>query len=134
MNDQTVPRNSNLPAGYDEDDPYKDKNLQNFPPWWRKNIEIFREHRMRPYRPPKFRDGVITHEVIYELEETLGISIQFKAVNPEFGGDWGIWIDDKEIMQVDRQRTEEGRTVYGITSEQFKDDVRQVISHKEEDQ
>lgn len=125
MNDSVPPR-ANLPAGYDEVDPYENENIGEFPVWWKENIELFREHELRPYRPPRFSDGVLTPDIISELEEELDVTIRLKAVNPKFGDDWGIWIDDEEITEVARERTEEGRTVYEISSERFEEKVRQT--------
>lgn len=126
MTNDNVPRSSSLPAGYDKDDPYENADMEEFPLWWREGIELFREHELRPYRPPQFNDGVSTPDVISKLEEELNISILFKAVNPRFGDNWGIWIDDKKVTEVARQRTEEGRTVYKISSDLFEEKIRQL--------
>lgn len=126
-----VPRSSNLPAGYDEEDPYDDEDIEEFPSWWREGIELFREHELRPYRPPQFSDGVLTPEIISELEAEFDISIRFKAVNPRFGDDWGIWINGEKIAEVARTRTEEGRTVYEISSDLFREEIRRAISESE---
>lgn len=125
MDDHPELRNSNLPPGFDEHNPYDDDDLESFPSWWQENIEKFRDHKMRPYRPPKFSDGELTPNVIFALEEELGVSIRFRSINPQFGEDWGVWIDDKEVFKISRRRNEEGRTVYGMTSERFKETIHQ---------
>lgn len=125
-----VPRSANLPAGYDEDDPYENEGIEKFPAWWTENIELFREHELRPYRPPQFSDGAFTPEIIHELEEELDISIRLKAVNPRFGDDWGIWINGEEVSEVARKRTEEGRSIYEISSDRFEEKVRQAVSEE----
>ena len=127
-----VPRSANLPAGYDEDDPYEDSDIEEFPTWWKEGIELFREHELRPYRPPEFSDGAHTPAIIAKLEEELDISIQLKAVNPRFGDDWGIWINGEKIADIGRKRTEEGRTVYDISSDLFTEKIQQAVSKEDE--
>lgn len=129
-----IPRSANLPAGYDEENPYEDEDIEEFPSWWAEGIELFRDHGLRPYRPPQFSDGTLTPEFISELEAEFDISIQFKAVNPRFGDDWGIWIDGDKIAEIPRTRTEEGRTVYEIDSDLFREEIRRVASKSEENQ
>lgn len=133
MTQNTAPRSADHPPGYDEHDPYEHEDITQFPEWWQTSIELFRRHEMRPYRPPMFADEVLTPEIIDELESELDVSIQFKAVNPRFGDDWGIWIDGEKAMTVGRRRTEEGRTVYGIDSRQFEASIRRVVSRERPD-
>lgn len=118
------PRNSGLPPGYDEDDPYEDEDLDEYPEWWRRNIEKFREHGMRPYRPPRFEDGELIPEVIADLEEEIGEQLQLRAHNPEVHADWGIWLGDKHVGTIGRERSGDGYTLYKMDSSQFGDLIR----------
>lgn len=113
------PRDASLPPGYDEEDPYLDRDLSEFPDWWRRNIEEFREHDMRPYRPPRFSDGRFTPAVRADLEREYGVTIQFRSRPPVDRGKWELIVDGELLATVDRRREGEGFTVYDIDSTQF---------------
>ena len=120
------PRSSTLPPGYDEDDPYQGQDLADYPPWWRENVERFREHGMRPYRPPQFRDGELTTPVVERLEEALGVTVRLRAVNPTYEEPWDVCVDGEPVASVDRARNSEGRTIYAISSDDFESLVRRA--------
>lgn len=122
------PRAADLPAGYDEEDPYADEDLSTYPAWWRRNIEEFRAHGMRPYRPPRFADDELTPPVIETLEDDLGVTVQFRSVNPQAGGDWEVVVDDEPVGTVDRRREGEGFSRYAIASDAFEALVREAAS------
>lgn len=124
---QAPPRPADLPPGYDEADPYEDADLAEFPEWWRTNVELFREHEMRPYRPPRFADGVVTTEVIDRLEAELGVSIRLRSVDPQGGGGWKIWVDGDPVVAIDRTRTRDGNSRYEISSSAFESLVRDAV-------
>ncbi len=122
------PRPANLPPGFDEDDPYENEDLSTYPDWWRRNVEEFREHDMRPYRPPRFADGEVTTERIDAMESTLDVDIRFRAVNPQPGGEWELVVDGDVVTTVPRRREGEGFTRYGITAEEFEKRVREAVT------
>lgn len=124
----TPPRSAHFPPGYDENDPYADEDLETYPIWWRRNIEEFTEHGMRPYRPPRFSDGEFTPEVITRLEEELDVTIQFRNINPQSGNEWKIWVDGDPLKSVPRTREPEGFSEYGIESEEFEAIIRNNVS------
>lgn len=124
MANNEPPRPANLPPGYDEEDPYAGEDLSEYPDWWRRNIEEFREHDMRPYRPPRFEDGEYTPELIMSLEGELDIEIQLRGVNPQSGNDWEIRVDGETVSTVGRRREGEGYTLYEMTSDAFESAIR----------
>jgi hypothetical protein len=128
MTDDDPPRPADLPPGYDEDSPYADADLEEFPEWWRRNVEEFQAHEMRPYRPPQFTDGTVTTELIERLESTHGVDIRIRAVDPHDGGAWEILVDDEVVDSVERTRTESGNTRYEITASAFEAAVADAVS------
>lgn len=86
-----------LPAGYDEEDPYAEINIDELPNWWRKNIEEFRRHDLRPYRPPRFTDDVLVPPVVQNIEHYLGKSVHIRAINPQKKNEWKITISGEII-------------------------------------
>lgn len=121
------PRDASLPPGYDVDDPYEGKDIDTYPEWWRSNIEEFREHEMRPYRPPRFVDGDLVPECRTDLEDAFDISIRFRAVCPEEGDEWELRVDDSVVATVGRQRTGQGYTEYQLTGEEFERQIRSFL-------
>ena len=110
------PRSSDLPAGYDESDPYRDVDLAALPKWWRRNIELFREHGLRPYRPARLADGEPLPAVLDQLEEQYNASIIVRTVPADDTDTWCVWIDGDHVADVSRTRTKEGRAEYAIDS------------------
>jgi predicted Rdx family selenoprotein len=117
------PRPASLPPGYDEDSPYDGTELEALPAWWRENVDAFRRHGMRPYRPPRFADGTVTTEVINDLEADLGVSVRIRALNPHTGGGWEIVVDGESVDRIERERTEGGYSKYGVTAGEFEEIV-----------
>ena len=129
-NSVTPGRAADLPAGYDEDDPYEGENLETYPRWWRENIKEFQEHNMRPYRPPQFKDGSIVPTLVKELQAKLEVGIRFQNTNPDTNADphqkhdWKLIIDGEAVSTVPRYRAAEGYSVYDIDSATFKEIIR----------
>jgi hypothetical protein len=98
--------------GDDPEDPYADVDLSALPAWWRRAIEEFRAHDLRPYRPPRFADGTLAHEVIAPLEAELGVNIDFASVETDFREAWSVRVDGEPVGAVGRHRSPEGYTVY----------------------
>jgi hypothetical protein len=128
MTEDDPPRPANLPPGYDEDAPYADVDLEAFPEWWRRNVEEFQHHEMRPYRPPRLSDGTVTTELIKRLESTHDVDIRIRAVDPQEGGAWEILVDGEAVDSVARTRTEAGNTRYEITAAAFEAAVADAVS------
>jgi len=122
---EDAPRSEHLPAGYDEESPYEGKNPSEYPEWWRKNIKEFREHNLRPYRPPRFRDGEYTPPVVQNLEKELDVEIVIRALNPSESDNWRIEVDGTPVAEIKKERAGEGFTVYGMSAEEFKSIVRE---------
>lgn len=93
------------------------------PDWWEKN-ETYRERFELPeYEPPRFYDGVYTHEVVVPLEEKYGCTIQFRGENTEYPDDIDVRVNGETVFSVGRYRTPNGNTRYEITSEEFRERV-----------
>lgn len=99
----------------------------NIPDWWRQNCQEFREHELRPYRPPQFDDGVPTPERIQTLEAEMGVEIMIRSVNPQGEGDWELLVDGDIVTSLDRFRSRAGYTQYKLTSDQFESLVRNAV-------
>jgi hypothetical protein len=113
--------------GEDPDDPYENVDLSELPEWWRDAIEEFDQYGLRPYRPPRFQDGVLKHEVIGELEADHDIDIRFVTYNSQFGDNWEVQIDEKQIGEIERFRSPEGYTVFELSSKEFVEFVESNI-------
>lgn len=124
--DRTVSALRSKAPGEDHEDPYDDVNISTLPGWWQKAIEEFEEHGLRPYRPPRFEDGVLKHEVIEDLEARHDVDITFIGFDSRFGDNWEIQIDETSIGEIGRHRSPDGYTVYETDSDEF---VEQVESN-----
>lgn len=111
--------------GEDRADPYDDVDVAELPDWWREAIEEFREHGLRPFRPPRFSDGVPKHAVVSELERELGVEIRFRGTNVTHGDDWQVEVDGEPVGLVGRHRSAAGYTVYELTAAEFERFVRE---------
>lgn len=93
------------------------------PDWWEQN-EAYRERFELPeYDPPKFDDGVYTHEVVGDLEETYDCEIQFRGVNAGYPDAMDVRVDGETAFSVGRYRTPNGNTRYRMASETFRERV-----------
>lgn len=115
------------PAGYDDEQPYRDADLAEYPKWWRRNVELFRRHGLRPYRPPRFADGTLATPVVAELEDELDVDVQFKGVDDGEAVQWGIWVDGELLEPVVHRRESEGYTVYDVSAAEFRSVVRDAV-------
>lgn len=135
-NQSSPDQRSDLPPGYDEEDPYEGEDLDKYPEWWRENIEEFKKHDMRPYRPPKFEDDEVVPEVIQELRDELGADVRIRKRNPQEETqedsqgtyEWDLVVDGERITTVPRHRVPEGYTKYEMTSGEFERAVRNAFS------
>jgi len=127
MTDDGPPRPADLPPGVDSEDPYYDENVKAYPDWWRCNIREFRTHGMREYRPPRFRDGVLTTELIGKVEDELSTTVRLQSINPQEGNDWEVLVDGDRVATIGRHREGAGFTIYEIDSDEFVDAVRSAV-------
>lgn len=121
------PRAEHLPPGYDNENPYADEDISQYPEWWRRNIEQFREHELRPYRPPRFTDDEYTPNVITKLEADLDVDVLIRAIEPRVGDDWSVSVDGEVVTTIGRHRSGDGYTVYELSSDEFESIVRSAI-------
>ena len=110
-----------------DEDPYADVDVESLPDWWREAIEEFEAHDLRPYRPPRFADGALLHEVVEPLETELDVDIDFIGVNVTAGDDWTVRVDGEPICDIGRRRTAEAYTQFELTSEAFEAMVREAV-------
>jgi len=124
MTDSTPPRAAYHPPGYDEEDPYEDVDLDALPKWWRRSVEEFNAHDMRPYRPPRFADGELTPGIVGDLESELEVTIRLRSIDPQSGNDWEIRVNGDCIGTVRRTREAGGYSEYHLDAERFEELIR----------
>lgn len=118
------------PDGFErsgEEDPYDGEDLAEYPDWWRRNVEEYRAYGLRPYRPPRFEDGVLVSPTLDDLEDELGVEVRLRVLNPERGREWRIEVDEEPIDTVEKRRLTEGYSEYGTTAEAFESTVRRAV-------
>ncbi len=111
--------------GVDPADPYEDVDLDTLPAWWRRAIEEFEAHDLRPYRPPRFADGSLVHEAIAALEAEFGIAIRIGCVGTDYREHWTVRVDGEPAGTVGRHRSTAGYTVYEVDRGTFEALVRE---------
>lgn len=126
MNDGPSPPRDQGPNP-DHKDPYEGVDIESLPDWWQEAIEEFRAYDLRPYRPPRFDDGELLHEVIEPLERELGVTIDFIGRNVTAGDDWTVRIDGQPIAQIGRRRTAEAYTLFEMGSDSFEAMIRAEV-------
>jgi hypothetical protein len=129
-----LPRPASLPAGYDEEDPYEEEDLSKYPEWWRRNIEEFERHGMRPYRPPRFEDGELVPPLVTDLEAKLGVDIRIRSVNPQEEGGWELRVSDNRVATLTRNRETGGYTRYRLSASEFESIVTDAVDEGEMDE
>jgi hypothetical protein len=128
--DADPPVPGSRPPGYDEEDPYEGVDLSTYPDWWREAVERFREHGMRPYRPPRFGDGELVPPTVADLEAELGASVDLRSTDPGPDPDWTLWVDGERVREVGRHRAADGHTVYELAREEFEALVRSAVAEE----
>lgn len=120
--------NDDSPVSADED-PYSETNVEELPDWWQRNVKLFRDHKLRPYRPPVFKDQEPLPPVVNRLEHELEIDITIvKPAGTEPEVQWQFLADGESVISTNRTRTESGRSVYGISADAFEAAVRRSLS------
>lgn len=95
--------------------------------WWIENEELREFLNLPPYKPPRFKDDEYTHAVVPALEEKYDCEIQFLGVNTEYLEDWEVRIDGEFNFWIGRRRDENGNTVYGMESEEFREKIDSIL-------
>lgn len=113
--------------GEDPADPYEDVDVSELPAWWRRSIEEFKRHGLRPYRPPRFEDGTLKHELVATLEAELGVEVTVRGVNATRGDDWTVYVDGEPAETVGHRRSAAGYSVFELESEAFERLVREAV-------
>lgn len=94
-------------------------DLESLPGWWREVVEEFEEYGLRPFRPSRFKDGAVVREVVKTIEEEYNVTVNLKVINPEYNGEWSVFVDGEPVATVLHRRKVDGYTEYGITSEEL---------------
>lgn len=97
------------------------------PEWWARNERIREERNLPPYRPPRFEDGVYTHEVVPKLESEFECTIQFAGTNTTYPDDWAVEVNGCSMFSIGRHRDETGNTVYELSADEFVDAFRAAV-------
>lgn len=124
------PRAADLPAGYDDADPYVDIDLENLPTWWRENVKLFEKHGLRPYRPARLADGEPLPIVLQDLEERYDVSISVQTAAPQESNDWEVRVDGEQAAFVTKTRTKQGRSSYEIDSSALERIIAESVDDK----
>lgn len=99
--------------------PYDDVDISTLPGWWRRAIEEFDEHDLRPYQPPRFDDGELKRDVVDEIERRHDVTVRFVGKNVLYRENWEVRVDEDLVGEIGRRRDPEGYTVLEIESDEF---------------
>lgn len=127
MEDPDIAALRSRPPGADDENPYADIDISTLPQWWQRAIEEFDSYGLRPYRPPRFEDGVFKHRVVERLEAEEDVRIDFIGVNSRYQDDWQVRVDGELVGPIGRRRSPEGFTVFEMDSDAFATFVRKAI-------
>jgi len=112
------------------DDPYADVDVSSLPEWWQQKIEHFRDRGIDPFRPPRFVDGTVTHDVVDGLETELEIEISFRCKNGTVGDDWTVVVDGDPIGSIGRHRSRNRYTVYELSADEFRTLINTTVAEE----
>ena len=119
---------AHYPPGYDATDPYENADLDAYPSWWRRNIETFREHGMRPYRPSRFAEGAFVRPLLDRLEAILGVSVRIRTTDPDDA--WELLVERERVATIERYRHRDGYSVYEITAAEVERLAREAADER----
>ncbi|SEH18098.1 hypothetical protein SAMN04487967_3624 [Natronorubrum sediminis] len=125
--DDEIERLRSRPPGHDSDDPYEDVTLETLPDWWAQAVRLFENHNLRPFRPSRFADGELTHEVVDRLERDFDVTIRIAGVDVRYGDDWTVFVDDELVASIPRRRSRDGHTVFERSSAEFESIIRSGV-------
>jgi hypothetical protein len=115
-----------LGPGEDYENPYEDLETT-LPDWWEKRIQEFEQHGLRPYRPPRFSDGIFVPPLLARLEWELDVDIQLLGFNPRTGDDWAVYVDETHVMDINRYRDPKGYSIYSMEAQEFVERLRDHV-------
>jgi hypothetical protein len=122
--DGTISALSNRDPGEDHKDPYENKDISDLSEWWQELIEEHEEHSLRPYRPPRFSDGVLMPALTKELENELDINITVIGIDSQHPNQWIIRVDGEKVTELKRERSPDGYSQLNISSDEYKTLIR----------
>lgn len=101
------------------------------PDWWRRAVAEFERHDLRPYRPPRFADGTLKHDVVDRLEAEYGVDITFVSFDPEPDDTWEVRVDGTTAFEVGHRRHRAGYSIFETSAEAFESTVRDWLERNE---
>ena len=101
------------------------------PDWWQENKELRQAMGLPTYEPPRFINGVYTHNVVGNLEEQYNCTIQFIGVNVRHEDNWEIWVNGEPVIEIGRHRDQDGNTIYEMTSDKFHSILKTTLEPNE---
>lgn len=113
--------------GEDPEDPYEDVNLADLPEWWRRAIEEFDAHGLRPYRPPRLEDGTLLHEVVESIESTHDVTLFFGTTEESFREEWAVHLDGSRIGSIGHHRSPSGYSVFEIDADELRSMIGRAL-------
>lgn len=114
---RTVDDLRDRPPGDDPDDPYEAVPLNTLPDWWRDAVREFERADLRPYRPSRFRDGVLVEPLLSRLRTVHDASIALTGDDVEYGDHWSLVVDGTTVAEFEHRRSPDGYSVYDIESD-----------------
>lgn len=130
MTDDRIECLRGQPPGEDEK-VYTDSELEALPDWWRRSVEEHKSYGLRPYRPPRFEDGVLTTPYLETLEDRYGVDIQLIGIDSSYGDDWTVLVENEPAFDIARRRDPSGYTVLERSSEGFAEAVESVLDESQ---
>jgi len=125
MTDDTDPMRTGLTGS--DGQPYDGMDLDELPDWWRRAVEHFEDRDIGPYRPPRFADGVLKHDVVSDLESELDVTISFQCKNAAVGDDWMVTVDGQPVGTIGRHRSRDRYSVFEMAEAEFREWVRGAV-------
>jgi hypothetical protein len=111
----------------DDEFSYDDVDVKTLPEWWQEAIAEHEAFGLRPYRPPRFADDVITRRVVEAIEDEERVEIRLRGKDVTVGDPWTVLVDESVAFEVPRRRDPSGYTVFEIDSDEFRDRVERYL-------
>lgn len=111
----------------EDESAYEDIDLSDLPEWWRRNIEEHDEYGLRPYRPPRFADGVIVPSLLDDLRKRFDVDVELVGRNATYGDDWSVHVAGSPAFDISRHRDPDGYTIIEQSSDSFIEAVEEAV-------
>lgn len=98
-----------------EGNPYEDVDTSVLPEWWQQAIAEFEAADLRPYRPPRLKNGAYKHRVVEDLESRYSVNIEFVGVGVSYGDDWTVRVDGEAIAEIGHRRSTQRFSIFEVS-------------------